>query len=81
MVQKDNVPSALLIIDVQNDFLPKGSLAVPDADAIVQPINDLMKLKGSAFDLIVASQDWHPKVGLPCWFSTADSFALCRNGG
>ena len=49
---------ALLIIDVQNDFLPGGSLAVPTADAIVPLINQLQK--SDDYHRIVASQDWHP---------------------
>ena len=47
---------ALLIIDVQNDFCPGGALAVPDGDAVIPAINDLQP----AYDLVVASQDWHP---------------------
>lgn len=48
---------ALLIIDVQNDFLPGGALAVPKGDAILPVIQ---KLVGLPFGLIVTSQDWHP---------------------
>jgi len=47
---------ALIIVDVQNDFMPDGSLAVPDGDAIVPVINRISK----KFDLVVATQDWHP---------------------
>ncbi len=47
---------ALLIIDVQNDFLPGGSLAVAGGDAIIPVINRI----SNRFDLVVASQDWHP---------------------
>lgn len=47
----------LIIIDVQNDFMPGGSLAVPKGDKIVPIINQIQ----DKFDLIVASQDWHPK--------------------
>lgn len=47
---------ALVIVDVQNDFIPGGALAVPDGDAIVPLINQLQ----NKFDLIVATQDWHP---------------------
>lgn len=47
----------LLVIDVQNDFMPNGSLAVPDGDNIVTVINSIQ----DKFDLIVATQDWHPK--------------------
>ncbi|RPD99902.1 bifunctional nicotinamidase/pyrazinamidase [Aureibaculum marinum] len=48
---------ALLIIDVQPDFMPKGNLPVPDGDTIVPVINQLQPY----FDLVVATQDWHPK--------------------
>ncbi len=46
----------LAIIDVQNDFLPGGSLEVPGSDVILPHINRIM----SEFDLVVAAQDWHP---------------------
>src|SRR5690625_872606 len=46
---------ALLIIDVQNDFLPGGRLAVPDGDAIVPVVNRL----ADAFDRVILTQDWH----------------------
>ncbi|NKF24575.1 bifunctional nicotinamidase/pyrazinamidase [Solimonas marina] len=48
--------SALLVIDVQNDFMPGGRLAVTDGDAVVPLINRL----GSLFTHIVVTQDWHP---------------------
>ena len=48
---------ALVITDVQNDFIPGGSLAVPQGDMIVPLINRLQKY----FDLVVATQDWHPQ--------------------
>ncbi|GAA4134464.1 bifunctional nicotinamidase/pyrazinamidase [Sphingobacterium kyonggiense] len=47
---------ALIIVDVQNDFLPEGSLAVSKGDEIIPIINQLQK----DYDLIVATQDWHP---------------------
>jgi nicotinamidase/pyrazinamidase len=47
---------ALIIVDVQNDFCPGGALAVADGDAIVPVINSLH----GKFDLVVATQDWHP---------------------
>ncbi len=46
----------LAIIDVQNDFLPAGSLEVPGSDVILPRINRIM----GEFDLVVAAQDWHP---------------------
>jgi nicotinamidase/pyrazinamidase len=48
--------TALLIIDVQNDFLPGGSLAVANGDQIIPNINEIQ----SGYDLVVATQDWHP---------------------
>ncbi len=47
---------ALLVIDVQNDFMPGGALAVTDGDAIVPLINSLAK----KFDHVILTQDWHP---------------------
>lgn len=47
---------ALLLIDIQNDFLPGGALAVPDGDRIIPVVNQLQP----HFDLVVATQDWHP---------------------
>jgi len=51
--------SALLIIDVQNCFLPGGTLPVADGDAIIPTINNLRN--SGFFDMIVLSQDWHPQ--------------------
>ncbi len=48
--------NALIVVDVQNDFLPGGALAVPDGDRVIAPCNSLMR----RFDLVVATQDWHP---------------------
>ena len=47
---------ALLLIDIQNDFLPGGRLAVPAGDEII-PLVNALQLR---FDLVVATQDWHP---------------------
>ncbi|MDQ2794357.1 MAG: bifunctional nicotinamidase/pyrazinamidase [Bacteroidota bacterium] len=47
---------ALLLIDIQNDFLPGGRLAVPAGNEIIPLINNLQP----QFDLVVATQDWHP---------------------
>lgn len=48
--------NALIVVDVQNDFLPGGALPVVDGQAIIPLINDLQP----CFDLVVATQDWHP---------------------
>ncbi|WP_300433852.1 bifunctional nicotinamidase/pyrazinamidase [Christiangramia sp.] len=47
----------LVIIDAQNDFMPGGTLAVPNGDRIVPLINQLQE----KFDLVIATQDWHPE--------------------
>ncbi len=50
---------ALLIVDYQNDFVPPGgALAVPGGDEVAEPINALAR--SGAFDLVVATRDWHP---------------------
>ncbi len=48
--------SALILVDLQNDFMPGGALAVPDGDAVIPVANRLVR----SFDLVVATQDWHP---------------------
>ena len=47
---------ALILVDIQKDFLPGGALAVPDGHQVVPVANRLM----SQFELVVATQDWHP---------------------
>jgi nicotinamidase/pyrazinamidase len=47
----------LLLVDIQNDFLPGGALAVTDGDQIIPVVNQLIP----KFELIVATQDWHPQ--------------------
>jgi len=49
---------ALILVDIQNDFLPGGALAVTDGDAVVAPANGL--IGSGRFDVVVATQDWHP---------------------
>jgi len=48
--------TALILVDIQNDFLPGGALAVPHGDAVIPVANHLQ----GRFDLVVATQDWHP---------------------
>ncbi len=48
---------ALLVIDMQNDFLPGGALAVRDGEAILPGINALAR----GFDHVILTQDWHPR--------------------
>ncbi len=49
--------TALVIVDLQNDFLPGGALAVPGGNEIVPLIDALAQM---AFDVVVATKDWHP---------------------
>lgn len=49
--------TALIIVDVQNDFCTGGALEVPAGESVVQPINGIMSL----YDCIIATQDWHPR--------------------
>ena len=48
---------ALLVIDMQIDFMPGGALAVADGDAIIPGVNTL----ASQFDHVILTQDWHPR--------------------
>ncbi|MHB9133938.1 MAG: bifunctional nicotinamidase/pyrazinamidase [Armatimonadota bacterium] len=47
---------ALIVVDIQNDFLPGGALAVPQGDEVIPVINSLLP----RFHLVVATRDWHP---------------------
>jgi nicotinamidase/pyrazinamidase len=49
--------TALLIIDVQNDFCPGGSLAVEEGDRIIPTVNEI----SPRFPMVVATRDWHPE--------------------
>src|SRR5512147_347850 len=46
----------LILVDLQNDFLPGGALAVPEGDKVIPVVNKLQPM----FPLVVATQDWHP---------------------
>jgi nicotinamidase/pyrazinamidase len=52
----DRAADALLVVDLQHDFLPGGALAVGDGDAVVEPIARLAR----RFGTVVATQDFHP---------------------
>jgi nicotinamidase/pyrazinamidase len=47
---------ALLLVDIQNDFMPFGALPVAGGDAVVSVANAL----AARFELVIATQDWHP---------------------
>ena len=48
--------NALILVDLQNDFLPGGALAVPTGDEVIPVADELQR----RFDLVVATKDWHP---------------------
>ena len=48
--------SALILVDIQNDFCPGGALAVAEGDQIIEAVNRLMP----EFSLVISTQDWHP---------------------
>lgn len=52
---------ALIIVDVQNDFLPGGSLAVPQGDKVVPRILELLDLRRFPWAAVAVTQDWHPR--------------------
>jgi nicotinamidase/pyrazinamidase len=66
--EKEAVLRALILVDVQNDFLPGGALAVPHGDEVIPIANRLQE----RFELVVATQDWHP--------ARHGSFASCYPG-
>jgi nicotinamidase/pyrazinamidase len=60
-VQRYDTATALIVVDVQNDFAdPRGSLAVDGAEAIVPFVNDQVRAARAAGAVVVYSQDWHP---------------------
>ncbi len=59
---------ALIVVDIQNDFLDGGALAVPHGDEIIPLVNSLMP----KYEIVVATQDWHP--------SDHGSFAVNHRG-
>ncbi len=50
--------SALILVDLQNDFFPGGALEVKKGDQVLQAVNQLMDMP---FDLIIATKDFHPR--------------------
>ena len=53
----NNNKNALIIVDLQNDFCPGGSLAIKNGDKIINQINNIQKY----FSYIILTQDWHPE--------------------
>ena len=56
MVGGFGMTTALILVDVQNDFLPGGALAVPNGDEVIAVANKMI----TQFELVFATQDWHP---------------------
>ena len=56
-IMKPGENDVLIVVDVQRDFLPGGALAVPDGNAVIEPINRLARI----FRHVVLTQDWHPE--------------------
>lgn len=54
----DREHAALIVVDVQPDFLPGGALAIKDSDEVLRPIAEVMR--EAPFGLCAATQDWHP---------------------
>ena len=53
--------SALIIVDVQKDFLPKGSLPIPRGDEVIEPLNKYIDIFLRHEQPIYATRDWHPE--------------------
>jgi nicotinamidase/pyrazinamidase len=51
---------ALIVVDLQNDFLPGGALAVPEGDRIISPLNDIIKIFQDKNLPLFFTRDWHP---------------------
>jgi nicotinamidase/pyrazinamidase len=56
----DTRASALLVIDVQNDFCPGGALAVENGDKVVEPLNRMAEWSARRGYPVYATRDWHP---------------------
>jgi len=55
-----NKKRALIVVDVQNDFCPGGTLAVAEGDKVVAPLNELIDEFLAAGEPVYESRDWHP---------------------
>jgi nicotinamidase/pyrazinamidase len=55
-----NDKDALVIVDIQNDFMPDGALGVKDGDEIIDPINQFSEKFRRTDNVVILTQDWHP---------------------
>ena len=63
-IEKDikiNEKDVLIIVDIQNDFMPRGALPVEEGDLIVDDINKVAEIFKKQNGKVVLTQDWHPK--------------------
>ncbi|MDR3303041.1 MAG: bifunctional nicotinamidase/pyrazinamidase [Treponema sp.] len=60
MKQSNFAETALLIIDVQNDFCPGGALAIAHGDEVITPLNALAEQCAAKGSKVIATADWHP---------------------
>ncbi|MHA1293905.1 MAG: bifunctional nicotinamidase/pyrazinamidase [Promethearchaeota archaeon] len=58
---KVNNKDAIIIVDMQNDFIPGGALPVKEGDLIINDINEIIEIFKNNGGKIVFTQDWHPK--------------------
>ncbi|MFW9825265.1 MAG: isochorismatase family protein, partial [Candidatus Thorarchaeota archaeon] len=58
---KINNTDALIIVDMQNDFIPGGALAVEEGDLIIEGINRVAEIFKRYSTNIILTQDWHPQ--------------------
>lgn len=61
-IESTKLRSAVIVVDVQNDFCPGGKLAVPDGDKVVGYLNLTIKAARNMGWIVVASRDWHPQI-------------------
>lgn len=66
-----NAKSALIIVDVQNDFCPGGALAVAEGNKVVSVLNEYARVFAKAGGKVYATRDWHP----------ADHLSFTKQGG
>jgi len=61
MIFNMRLKKVLLVVDVQNDFCPKGALAVPEGDKIIPAINRYIRIFARKKLPVFATRDWHPR--------------------
>ena len=67
---------ALILVDLQNAFMPEGSLAIPDAQAVISVANQMIALFARGNEPIIATQNWFPNQSPDSLYSVASSDQL-----